>query len=433
MDVAGVGNIDSDDMSDAPHGPGEEICSLLSLVDWLEFEVLKYPHLNIVCFVSNHTCFFYAVTRSNGNIDDLRGYEPGDVVVLRGAAAPEQHIVVRQHSVENPDCDAGETGLQIILRPLRPRRSLGSLLGNTEIQVEVSEVCWERDYVPPDQPAPTRNAPQEWGSWFTRHDIHAEVLPERLSALGSESSLETWNHDGTGSEFESDSIPIPAPDYIEVEKTAMVHWDLEVTSSDTLAGAIIQMAATIELPDGSSESFNRMIMPPSDADWSVDAVDVHKYTRADFETGGRFDDADGIIAVWNAWQQWVDDTLTAADCVGCIVAWGGTSCEATWIHRITERRFPGVCTWPTTVELFWDPLASIKKYKTCPLNPDWLKKYHYEDQGLSLGVVYTLVTWRPDQPATQLHNAHDAAVDVRAQVEILKSKMMYPYKEVRLT
>jgi hypothetical protein len=222
----------------------------------------------------------------------------------------------------------------------------------------------------------------------------------------------------------------------EDNELVYLHWDIEVTSSDR-DGAIVQLScvAVMLAPDGSvvkTVEFNKVVKPPGTAEWSAVACSVHGMGRNDFASGGRFENADPIEVVWPAWVAWVEgvlgDGVAASDepRQGVAVCWGGTACEATWIHRITEQQHPGVCHWPDCVPFFWDPCSSAKSYVSCKLNPKATKS---PDTGLGLAAVYVLTQWTPTGPAiNRLVGAHDAIEDCRAQAKIVHSSpKFYPF------
>jgi hypothetical protein len=62
-----------------------------------------------------------------------------------------------------------------------------------------------------------------------------------------------------------------------------------------------------------------------------------------------------LTDVWKEWVAWVERILTPDESptrTGCLVCWGGTSCEARWINVITEVLHPETACYQNACDTF---------------------------------------------------------------------------------
>lgn len=158
------------------------------------------------------------------------------------------------------------------------------------------------------------------------------------------------------------------------------------------------------------ESFNMYIKPPANAVWNPATTEVHGlHARHENIVSAEGD----LATVWPQFIDWMESFLQNGAKKGCIIAWNGASCDMEWYFRITEIEQTGrAARW---TPFFWDPLKTIRGYKTCPLHmkQSMVNSYSCEDIWMYVMLQKTGVVH------TELPGAHDSLVDADAQLTIV--------------
>ena len=149
-------------------------------------------------------------------------------------------------------------------------------------------------------------------------------------------------------------------------------------------------------------TFNEFVQPPKDAIWSENACKCHGLS-AQHQC---IVDADPISVVWKKFIEFLDKNIGPEE-KGVLIAWNGESCDLRWLYKIAQSPNSSL-SFPSKLDYFFDPLKTIKKYKSCKLN-----KKHSKIESHSLSAVYKHLFGK------DLDNAHDSLADCKAQTQIV--------------
>jgi hypothetical protein len=146
-----------------------------------------------------------------------------------------------------------------------------------------------------------------------------------------------------------------------------------------------------------------MCAPPDGAIWNEQAC------RESHGLGPASDcikNARPFAFVWREFETWFARHISTSEiCV--FVAWNGATCDLRWLWRHLQAPRSEL-SMPSAIKYFLDPMAVIRHYKSCPLNPSRSKR-----ESLELGDVWAHLFKR------NLNGAHDSLVDAKAQQDIV--------------
>ena len=144
----------------------------------------------------------------------------------------------------------------------------------------------------------------------------------------------------------------------------LFHVDIETGGKNCGIVQLATIAFDVEEKRALDSGFNKYINPGS-CYWDDNCIAVHGIQPSDV----RITSADGIDKVWKEWKEYVEGHLTGGK-VGCIVAWGGKSCDCEWLFKTTVGNFYGSgYEMPNNCPYFMDPRKVINNYKSCELHP----------------------------------------------------------------
>jgi hypothetical protein len=226
-----------------------------------------------------------------------------------------------------------------------------------------------------------------------------------------------------GMDLDVHADPLPdAPDFEAdwaANKIVDFHMDLEHAGEEV---GIIQISVIAVDPYSMEElgRHSRYIKTPEYLHkfWNMTGADLSHGLKP---SSPQFDNAQPLRVEWPKLVDFMESKLDGGAKAGRLVAWGGKGCDVEWFFKTTElcsEQDQGVFRQPKWTPYFWDPIVTINRYQSCPLNLSKSKIVGY-----GLGTVYCFVTGEDE-----LAGAHNSLVDVLAQIEIVRWLFHRPKK-----
>ena len=210
----------------------------------------------------------------------------------------------------------------------------------------------------------------------------------------------------------ADPAPQPPSYSDDFLASKLVHFHMDLEHAGERVG-IIQLTMVATDPYSKTElgRWNKYFKTHADKHkyWNyAGAAESHGLVPSSLQ----FQGAKTLQEEWPSLIEFMEGLLDNGAKCGCLVAWGGAGCDIEWFFKTTElcpQHLRTTFRQPRWTPYFWDPLKTIKNYKSCPLNIA-----QSNILGYGLGTVYCFVTGQ-----TQLIGAHDSLVDVCAQITVV--------------